>query len=152
MRMTINELENSYEFKLVKKALTREFPFVKDVQVRDEEDINRWKYSMYVVLVIDPFILGQMYNIPVWYIIVNSLKRGEPYWSTTLTLFFAGNDRIDLVLNIHSEMESVMTSVHKSPAIPQELKLDKELLIGSYIVYPDTLPPLYNHKEISYKY
>lgn len=149
MRMTINELENTYEFKLVKKSLTREFPFVKDVQVRREEDINKWKHSIYVELVIDPFILGQMYGIPVWYIVINHLKRGEPYWSLYLNLFFKGSN-FGFLNGIHNEMESVMTNIHKSPAIPQELKLGKEILIGSYMVYPNTLPPNYNMSEDNY--
>jgi hypothetical protein len=144
INMTIDEFKNQYEFKLVKKALMREFPFVKDVTVRNEEDINRWKYTSYVELVIDPFILGNMFNMKVWYVVVNSLKRGEPYWSTTLSIYFVGNDRFEVVGEVRRRMETLMDEIHNSPAIPQELKMDKNILIGTYIANPDSLPPFHD--------
>lgn len=147
--MTIDEFKNQYEFKLVKKALMREFPFVKDVTVRDEEDINKWKYSFYLELVIDPFVMSNMYNIPVWNIIIKGLKRGEPYWTSHIGIFFVKKGA-DVARDVHKEMETLMNEIHKSPAIPQELKMNKSFLIGSYIVYPDTLPPFYDITSDNY--
>lgn len=150
--MTIEELKNTYEFKLVKKAIMREYPFVKDITVKDESDINRWTHTMYLELVIDPFILSNMLQLPLWAVTIERLKRGEPHWSVTLTLFFAGtNDaKMNKVRNVNTQMENLMREIHESPAIPQELKLNKIFNIGSYVAYPDSLPPFYNITSDNY--
>jgi hypothetical protein len=140
--MTTDEFKNLYEFKLIKKSIMREFPFVKDIIVKDE-DINKWSYNSYVEFVIDPYILSNIYNIKVWDIATKSLKRGEPFLGTSLSLFFIGGDDSNVANNIHKDMETLMDSIHKSPAIPQELKFNKKIFIGSYIAYPDSLPPFY---------
>lgn len=152
--MTIEELKNTYEFKLVKKAIMREYPFVKDITVKDEEDINKWTYSIYVEIVIDPFILSNMLQLPVWQHTIEKLKRGEPHWSATLSLFFAGvSDRMmEATKKVDKEMETLMDEIHNSPAIPQELKMDKNILIGSYIANPDSLPPFYDITSDNYEF
>ena len=45
--MTREQLENNYEYKVTKKALMREFPFVKDVFVKDDNDIDKWRSTVY---------------------------------------------------------------------------------------------------------
>ena len=46
--MTREELENYYEYKVTKKALMREFPFVKDMNFKHNEDVNKWSNVIYV--------------------------------------------------------------------------------------------------------
>jgi len=119
----------------------KEFPFIKDISPRDDEDINRWKYSIYLEVVIDPYILGQMYGIPVWPYVTRSLQRGEPYWAPYLNTFFNNSDVID---RINKEMGNTILTIRKSKALPDELKLDKELEIGTFITYPQYLPPSFD--------
>jgi hypothetical protein len=138
--MTREELENNYEYKIAKKALKREFPFVKDVTVRDDEDINKWTYNLYLQIVINPFILSTTYGYPVWRWVSTPLKRGEPYWSSHLSMF-VDTDHSDDMRKLQAKMEEVLKGIHNSPALPSELKLDKQLMVGSFITYPDTLPP-----------
>jgi hypothetical protein len=138
--MTREELENNYEYKIAKKALLREFPFVVDVIFRDDEDINKWKYNMYLQIVINPFVLSSAYGYPVWRWVINPLKRGEPYWATYLSMFVDTNHSDDM-RKLQAKMEEVLEGIHNSPALPSELKLDKQLMVGSFISYPDTLPP-----------
>ena len=139
--MTKEELDNNYEYKITKRALMKEFPFIKDISPRDDEDINRWKYSIYLEVVIDPYILGQMYGIPVWPYVTRSLQRGEPYWAPYLNTFFNNSDVID---RINKEMGNTILTIRKSKALPDELKLDKELEIGTFITYPQYLPPSFD--------
>jgi hypothetical protein len=141
--MTKEELENNYEYKITKRALMKEFPFIKEISARDEHDINRWKYSIYLEAVIDPYILGQMYGIPVWPYVTRSLQKGEPYWAPYLNTFFNNSDVID---RINKDMGNTILTIRKSKALPDELKLDKELEIGTFITYPQYLPPTFgNH-------
>lgn len=142
--MTKEELEDNYEYKVTKKALMREFPFIKNVYARDDDDINKWKYALYLELVIDPYILGHMYGIPVWSIVTSALQRGEPYWAPYLGTFFTHRDVTE---KINKEMGTLMIGIHKSPALPDELKLGKQLEIGTFITYPKYLPPILNGND-----
>jgi len=139
--MTREELENNYEYKIVKRALMREFPFVKDVLVKDDEAINKWKSTIYLDLIIDPFALAHQYGFRVWGAIIHALKRGEDYMSPYLSLFIGGDNRIEDVAPINKAMEELMDGVRISPAIPQELKLGKRLMLGSFTATPSSLPP-----------
>jgi hypothetical protein len=135
--MTREQLENNYEYKITKKALMREFPFVKDVHVKDDDDINKWNRTVYLDLIIDPFAFAHQYGFRVWGPIINALKRGEPYMSPYLSIFI---DRVGLAYPVNKAMEELMDGIHKSPAIPHELKLGKLLKIGTFAATPSSLP------------
>ena len=138
--MTREEFENNYEYKVTKKALMREFPFIKDVFVREDEDINKWSSTIYLDLIIDPFAFAHQYGFRVWGPIINALKRGEPYKSLYLSLFIDSGDRVELASPINKAMEELMVGIHRSPAIPKELKLGKILWVGSFTATPSSLP------------
>ena len=137
--MTREQLENNYEYKVTKKALMREFPFVKDVLFEDD-DITKWKSNIYLDLIIDPFSFAHQYGFRVWGPIINALKRGEDYMSPYLSLFIGDGDRVELASPINKAMEELMDGVHKSPAIPYELKLGKKLHVGTFTATPSSLP------------
>jgi hypothetical protein len=69
--MTREELENNYEYKVTKKALMREFPFIKDVFVKEDEEINKWSFGIFLDLIIDPFAFGHQYGFRVWGPVIN---------------------------------------------------------------------------------
>ena len=138
--MTREQLENNYEYKVTKKALMREFPFVKDVFVKDDNDIDKWRSTVYLDLIIDPFAFAHQYGFRVWGPIINALRRGEPYMSPSLSLFIGDDDRTELAYPINKAMDELMDGIHKSPAIPYELKLGKLLKIGTFTATPSSLP------------
>jgi hypothetical protein len=138
--MTREQLENNYEYKVTKKALMREFPFIKDVYVKDDNDIDKWVHTVYVDLIIDPFSFAHQYGFRVWGPIINYLKRGEPYMSPYLSLFIGDPDRVELASPINRAMEELMDGIHKSPAIPHELKLGKTLNTGTFTALPSSVP------------
>ena len=138
--MTAQELNDNYEYKITKRALIKEFPFIKDVSVK-EEAINKWSRSIYIDLIIDPFAFAQQYGFRVWGPIINDLKRGENYRSPYISIFIGNSDRVELASPINKAMDELMYGIHKSPAIPHELKLGKELVIGTFTATPSSLPP-----------
>jgi hypothetical protein len=138
--MTAQELNDNYEYKITKRALIKEFPFIKDVSVK-EEAINKWSTIIYIDLIIDPFAFTQQYGFRVWGPIINALKRGENYRFPYISMFIGDDDRVDLASPVSKAMEELMYGIHKSPAIPHELKLGKELMIGTFIATPSSLPP-----------
>jgi hypothetical protein len=138
--MTTQELNDNYEYKITKRALIKEFPFIKDVSVK-EEAINKWSGRIYIDLIIDPFAFAQQYGFRVWWPIINALKRGEDYMFPYISMFIETWDRVELASPINKAMDELMYGIHKSPAIPHELKLGKELVIGTFTATPSSLPP-----------
>ena len=138
--MTREQLENNYEYKVTKKALMREFPFVKDVFVKDDDDIDKWNRTVYLDLIVDPFAFAHQYGFRVWGPIINALRRGEEYMSPYISLFIGDPDRTELASPVNKAMEELMDGIHQSPAIPHELKLGKTLKVGSYTATPSSLP------------
>lgn len=137
--MTKEELYDNYEFKITKRTLMREFPFIKDVYVEDDEAINRYEHFIWLTVDIDPYQMGQMYGLSVSKFVTRALKRGEPYWVPFLSTLMSGG--VEDTYPIAQAMEKVIGGVHKSPALPPELKLEKEMDISSYMVKTESLPP-----------
>ena len=138
--MTREQLENNYEYKVTKKALMREFPFIKDVYVKDDNDVDKWRAITYLDVIIDPFVFAHQYGFRVWGPIINALRRGESYMSPYLSLFIGDDDRTELAYPVNKAMEELMDGIHRSPAIPHELKLGKQLKLGSFTATPSSLP------------
>jgi hypothetical protein len=141
--MTFNELKNNYEYKVTVRALKNEFPFIKEVDVKGyggspDDMINKYETYIFLDLDIDPFVFTQMYNLTIDPIVLRYLKRGEPYWSAYLSSF--AKEGTNATWPIAKNIEELMEGIHKSPAIPKELKLDKTLNVGAYYADPSTLP------------
>lgn len=137
--MTKEELYDNYEFKVTKRTLMNEFPFIKDVYVEDDEAINKYEHYIWLTVDIDPYQMGQMYGLKVTNFVTRALKRGEPYWAPYLSTLMVGS--VDDTWPIRQALEKVMSGVHYSPALPSELKLEKEMDISAYNVKPEYLPP-----------
>ena len=139
MTMTEQELYDNYTFKVVKRALMREFPFIKNVYVKDPDSIDKYKSFIFLDVDINPYELSHQYGLKVDRITDKYLRRGEPQWAPYLSLFVSGG--VEDTYPIKQAINDLVHGIQKSPAIPQEFKLDRELDIGSYHAGPDTLPP-----------
>ena len=137
--MTKEELYNNYEFKIVKRTLMNEFPFIKDVYVKDPDTIDQYRSFIFLDADINPYELSHMYGLKVDKLVEKYLRRGEPYWGPYLSLFITGG--VEDTWPIKKAIGDLINGIHMSPAIPPELKLDRELEISSYRAKPDTLPP-----------
>jgi hypothetical protein len=138
MTMTEQELYDNYRFKVVKRALMREFPFIKNVSVKDPADIDKYKKYIFLDVDINPYEMSQMYGLKIDPIANRYLRRGEPYWAPFLSMFVKGD--VEESYPIKKAINDLVNSVQKSTALPQEFKLDQELDIGSYHASPDTVP------------
>jgi hypothetical protein len=136
--MTKEELYNNYEYKVIVRAIKQEFPFIKNIYVRDDETINKYESYIFLDADINPFEMSQKYNLRLYPILLNYLKRGEPYWGSYLSLFTKGGP--DETSQINRAIEELIVGIHNSPAIPQELKLNKTLEITGWHAHPSTLP------------
>ena len=134
--MTADEVKNNYEFKVVRKALMREFPFVKDVLV-EEDNISRYQYIIPVSIVIDPFVLALQYNVGIKPLYLRLIKKDDDFITASLDMMFDDRDR---VRHIDGQMDKLAREIHNSPALPSEHKLPRPLTMSLVIVNKDSIP------------
>lgn len=136
--MTQQELEDNYEYKVTKKALLREFPFITKVFIKHPDEVDKYSTMIFFDVEINPYVLAHMFGLTVDKITDKYLRSGQVYWSPYLGSFIKGGQ--ENVSEIMKAIRSLMNGIHNSPAIPKELKLNKTLDIGTYISNPDVVP------------
>jgi hypothetical protein len=138
--MTREELENNYTYKVVTRVLKKQFPFITDISV-SEEDLSKYKRSIFLNISVNPFVLGQMFGVKVANYVTRALERGETYQTLYLSIMFGGSAR-DEMYELQELMSKVIKNTTESSSIPHEMRVyDKQFGIGDFIVHPDTLPP-----------
>ena len=138
--MTYDELLNNYEFKIAKKMLMREYPWIKDVKIKEDE-INKWNL-IFLDVTIDPFELGRQYDWTVMpYVKRNIMDDGE-YWSPYLSTFYSNASFLD-AKPLQEEIDKALESIHTSPALPTELRLpeNRKFNTGRWYAFPNTITP-----------
>jgi hypothetical protein len=134
--MTADEVRDTYEFKVIKKALKRKFPFVKDVIV-EEAHLNKFTYIIPVNLVIDPFVIAQQYNVGIKPSYLRMIKNDDKFVSAILDIMFDDRDKVK---DIDMQMDKLSREVHNSPALPNEYKLPRPITMSLYLVDQNSIP------------
>jgi hypothetical protein len=129
--MTEEEIQNNYTYKIVRKVLIREFPWIKDVQLY-VPGLDTYKYVLFLDLYIDPYELGNErgYKVARW--IDSAVRNKEDYDTTVITMYFEGST--DEMRAITQEVNDTIEEIQNSPAIPQDMRLPekKRFMVGSY--------------------
>ena len=129
--LTYEEFLDNYEFKVAKRMLLREYPWIKDVFFRNPEEVNKYNL-IFLDVTFDPFELAQQDGWRLASYIVRTIERGDDFWSPYLSIFFTTNT--DDARALVQEMDKSLESIHASPAIPKEMKLPehRKLNIGTW--------------------
>jgi hypothetical protein len=136
--MTKEEIENSYVFKVVRRALMNELPYIKGVHV-DETSIKDTYTVVFLTLDFDPFIFSLQYNIPFAKTWLNYLRLVDEDKTSVPGIFFKPEyrEKVDLKLK---EIEALVNDIQKSPVIPNEYKIEKKLIPLQYRVLKEYIP------------
>ena len=129
--LTYEEFLDNYEFKVAKRMLLREYPWIKDVFFRNPEEVNKYNL-IFLDVTFDPFELAQQDGWRLASYIVRTIERGDDFWSPYLSIFFTTNT--DDARALVQEIDKSLESIHSSPAIPKEMKLPehRKLNIGTW--------------------
>ena len=132
------ELYSNYEYKVTVKALKREFPFIKDVRI-DEDNINRYGL-IFIEIYIDPYQMAKIYNLTPSEFIMSSIMKGEDYFNgpvITPSIYF--KEEQPVVKPITEAIDTLIDDVHKSNAIPSTMKMfhGRKIAVGGYVVIPE---------------
>ena len=143
--MTKEEIENTYEFKIIRKAVMREFPFIKDIIIREEDEktFGGYKYVYFITAIIDPFVMTNLYGGQVWSLVIDMMKKNGYYDSSFLALFVRSEDG-KTINKVQDDIRDLIRSIHQTKTLPDEFKLDKHVEIDTFIAKPSSIPQLYN--------
>jgi len=131
-------LYNNYEYKVTVKALKREFPFIKDVRI-NEDQIN--KYGLiFLEMYIDPYQMAKMYDLTPSEYIMSSIMKGEDYFNGPVinpSIYF--KESYENIRHITDGIDRLIKEVHESNAIPMTMKMfhGRGLSSGGYVVIPE---------------
>jgi hypothetical protein len=134
--MTPEELRNNYEYKVVRRGLMKEFPWITDVFF-NEDEINDYNL-IFLEIVVDLKKMEEYFGWGIAPYLKDRIERGEKYRAIFPSL----------ILNVSYEegkskvtdlIEDMMDAIHKSPALPDELKLPdgRMFRVSAYVVNPD---------------
>lgn len=127
------DLINNYEYKVVKKMVMQEYPWIKDMFIKDPQEINKYN-TIYVDFIVDPYELAEEIDGDLAGY-VTRLYFNTDYRTPFLSIFFdRGRDEAK---KIQDDIEKLMVYVNQSPAIPASLRLphNRKLQPGAFI-YP----------------
>jgi len=134
--MTPEQLRNNYQYKVVRRAIMEKFPWITDIMF-DENDLNQY-YTIFLDFVVDPDKVKELTDLSFARYVANRIDEGYYYKALYPSLLFdlsyeQGRDAII------KPIEDLMDEIHKSPALPDELKLPGKRLFkpSSFIVNPD---------------
>lgn len=138
--MTYEELKDNYEYKIAKKMLLREYPWIKDVVIREDE-INKWNL-IFLDIIIDPYELGRQKNWTPAKYLERMIKDNGEYWSPYLSTFYKDAAWED-TKPLQNDIDKSLESIHSSPALPTELRLPgtRKFQVGSWYAYPTSITP-----------
>jgi hypothetical protein len=137
--MTPEELQNNYEFKVVRRALMKEFPWIKDVTF-DPEELDQYNL-IFLNLIVDPAKMGEQYGWEMNTWVKRAYEEGKMYRGNYPSLLFkityeVGRDEIN------DPITRMFEEIHSSPALPEDMRLPRGRVfqVGSFIVNPDGEP------------
>lgn len=138
--MTYEELKDNYEYKIAKKMLLREYPWIKELVIREDE-INKWNL-IFLDIIIDPYELGRQKNWTPAKYLERMIKDNGEYWSPYLSTFYKDASFEDTRL-LQKDIDKSLESIHSSPALPTELRLPgtRKFQVGSWYAYPTSITP-----------
>ena len=130
-RYTKEEIEDNYEFKVMKRLLKKEFPFIMDMSLTHNWD--DYKSLLFVDISISPKSLMEYLNIPITPSSTKYLRFSSsvPY----LTMLFPSQyNKGDVLTDLGKKISTMITRVRQSPSIPDEMRLPRDVSVSSYDV------------------
>ena len=140
-KLTLDEVLDSYELSLAKRLLRQKFPWVQDIHISERNDINEYGLIFTNIDVDGEKFLQAYPEASIYPFQYNYFKEGRIPNHSFLNIFFNDVDTQD----IENDMDNIFKKVHRSPAIPDELKLphDRRLSVSGFRVDPTKQSPSY---------
>ena len=129
-RYTREEIEDNYEFKVIKRLLKKEYPFITDVKLTD--NWSDYKSLLFVDLTLSPSPLLQYLDIPDTPEATRYFHAFTSYSPYLNTLFSSKYDRDERISSLGKKVQATVTKVQQSPSIPYDMKLPRPVSISGW--------------------
>lgn len=130
-KITEQEVYDNYEFKVIKRALMREYPWVTDVTV-SQEDLDEYRLIFLAIDIDLPKLIEATGWIPSSW--VTKAWNDGKYYSGNHIATFIERPSYEGTNPLMVEMNKLIESIHNSPALPNDLKImpGRAFSVGSY--------------------
>ena len=131
---TVDELYDNYEFKVVKRALMKEFPWITNVTVT-QDNLDRYNL-IFLDLEIDLPRLLETYEWSPYMGAQMAWDKNKYFHGMYLSLF--GDVQFLEAKEVVYDIERLFDAVHDSPALPKDLRLKsgRKFAIGDFYFNP----------------
>jgi len=132
---TKEEVESSPMFKIIKRAITRKYPWIKDMYVGNEEDISKYSSMLFLDADIDAQQLADEmgWTMEQWTApdIQRRVYQKDHFDTVYLSIFFT-KPFDEEARQLQNDIDDEMKRIQKSNAIPSEIKINKTLGLSNF--------------------
>ena len=124
---TKEEVESTPIFKIIKRAIMMKYPWIKDIYVGDEEDLNKYNSMIFLYMDIDAIQMAEQHGMTPEFWITNPSWGffNKPYYDSVYLTTMVNKDDYQDARDLQNEIENEMKRIQKSNAIPSEYKINK---------------------------
>ncbi len=132
---TKEEVESSPMFKIIKRAITRKYPWIKDMYVGNEEDISKYSSMLFLDADIDAQQLADEmgWTMEQWTApdIQRRVYQKDHFDTVYLSIFFT-KPIDEEARQLQNQIEEEMRRIQKSDAIPSDVKISKTIGLSNF--------------------
>lgn len=137
--MTVEDVKKTYQYKLAKKYMKSEFPFIIDFKI-NQGDLDTYKYVLFLYPVIDVHKIRELYGWKLnWF--VNSENFEYDRHQHIAAIFDIPYDEWQKTIKIPSD--NIFRMIDDLD-LPQEMKIDKTFTLTDAYVDENSLKKLKN--------
>ena len=132
---TKEEVESSPMFKIVKKAIMRKYPWIKDIYAGDEEDLTKYSSMLFLDADIDAQQLADEkgWTMESW--VAPDIQRrthNRDYFDTVYLSVLFTKPFYEESRELQNDIDGEMKRIQKSNVIPSDIKINKTLGLSRF--------------------
>lgn len=120
--ITKDELIENYEWKVIKRVLKSELPWIIDIDV-DAENLDKYN-SILIDIIIDPFEFSKEYNVPIFKRILKDIILGKEISYYDFKLIFNVDDEFDSEMS--KKLLTLLSTIKNTKSLPEELRFSNK--------------------------
>ena len=134
IHLTVQEVENTYHFKLAKKMVMKEYPWISDVIV-DRDNLNEYRL-VFVDVIVNNDKIKSMYKWEEQPWAIYGMKQEGQYVGSSLSVSYQIHRKVGEVIN--NRIGDIFNLINYTPAVPEELKIpfNRYMALGNFIIIP----------------
>ena len=122
---TKEEVEKSPIFRIIRKGLMVKYPWIKNIYIDDDEDVQKYSSMIFFDVEIDaPMMFESVGATPEKWMDTSLIRKvwaRDYYDSVYLTTFGSSEDR-EKLKDLQDELDADVKRIQKSQAIPEEFR------------------------------